>query len=316
MSRWEQIVAFCKATGLQLVFGLNGATRRPYYGYDAPLDWNLNNTELFVQYVANNSAAHIYAFELGNELCDKVNPATYAADIRRLRQLVVEYWPDGETKPLVAGPDCNPPSSSVWTDDFLGNITTELDVLTYHNYVGYGLDPKLAQEIMNTSWAFFNRGPARAAPFIDGWQTLGKGGGMEIWAGEIAAAWHSGEPGITNRYISSFWYADALALLASIGHTGFQRQSLVGGNYALLNRTTMEPNPDFFVAQLFHDLMGERVLDLNSTAYSLGLRTYAHCHADLSGRATLLLIKMLRRGLRSPWTSSTCSVGLASPRTS
>ena len=39
-----------------------------------------------------------------------------------------------------------------------------------------------------------------------------------------------GEPGVTNRFISSFWYADALGLLATINHTGFCRQTLIGGN--------------------------------------------------------------------------------------
>ena len=93
-------------------------------------------------------------------------------------------------------------------------------------------------------------------------------------------------------------YADALGLLASINHTGFCRQSLIGGNCesaprraskpphfrrppsppplqeqiaavlssaaagadGLLNRTTAEPNPDFFMAQMFHDKMGHQVV--------------------------------------------------------
>ena len=168
-----------------------------------------------------------------------------------------------------------------------------MSVYTYHNYVGYGLDPKLAPKMMSTSWEFFNQGPKRAKAFIDGWNQYGKPAGMEIWVGEIAAAWHSGEPGVTNRFISSFWYADALGLLASLNHTGFCRQTLAGGNYGLLNRTTFQPNPDFYVAQLFHDLMGERVLEFESGgALDKGLRTYAHCHSGLGGKATMLLINV------------------------
>jgi hypothetical protein len=143
-------------------------------------------------------------------------------------------------------------------------IHQTLDIYTYHNYVGYGLDPKLAPKMMNSDWNFFNSGPQRAKAMIDGWKALGQPVGMELWVGEIAAAWHSGEPGVTNRFISSFWYADALGLLARLNHTGFQRQSLAGGNYGLLNRTTRQPNSDYYVAQLFHDLMGTRVLGLKS----------------------------------------------------
>lgn len=48
----------------------------------------------------------------------------------------------------------------------------------------------------------------RAAAMIGGWKAIGQPRGMQIWVGEIAAAWHSGEPGVTNRFISSFWWAD------------------------------------------------------------------------------------------------------------
>lgn len=172
---------------------------------------------------------------------------------------------------------------------------------------------------MDPSGKFFDSGPGRAHAMISGWEEFGAPvsaimlclfcrcfawrltqryclqAGMEIWVGEIAAAWHSGEPGVTNRFISSFWYADALGLLATINHTGFCRQSLIGGNYGLLNRTTAEPNPDFFMAQMFHDRMGTRVLNLTASTHSEGFRTYAHCEdgaAAKKGAATLLLINV------------------------
>eukprot|EP01043_Picozoa_sp_COSAG02_P058890 COSAG02_NODE_7407_length_3031_cov_1.984311_2_plen_148_part_00 len=108
-------------------------------------------------------------------------------------------------------------------------------------YGRYGLDPQLAPKIMDPSGKFFDSGPGnyrwftvhgwtrtyccfpvflgvdlmqnyvlrgtpgRAAAMIGGWKAIGHPRGMQIWAGEIAAAWHSGEPGVTNRFISSFW---------------------------------------------------------------------------------------------------------------
>ena len=61
MTRWQQIVDWCEATGIKLVFGLNGNTRKS--GKTA-LDWQVNNTENFVKYVAQHNAAHIFGFEV------------------------------------------------------------------------------------------------------------------------------------------------------------------------------------------------------------------------------------------------------------
>ena len=54
MSRWEQIVEFAESTGIELVFGLNGATRA---SSTTPLDWSIKNTQNFVTYVAEHNAA-------------------------------------------------------------------------------------------------------------------------------------------------------------------------------------------------------------------------------------------------------------------
>ena len=81
MSRWEQIVEFAESTGIELVFGLNGATRA---SSTTPLDWSIKNTQNFVTYVAEHNAAAIYGFELGNEKCGQIDPTVYANDIRHL----------------------------------------------------------------------------------------------------------------------------------------------------------------------------------------------------------------------------------------
>jgi len=51
--RWDEIVEFCETTGVKLVFGLNGDSRTPYRDFNASLNFNLNNTEAFVKYVAS-----------------------------------------------------------------------------------------------------------------------------------------------------------------------------------------------------------------------------------------------------------------------
>ncbi|CDP14477.1 unnamed protein product [Coffea canephora] len=43
------------------------------------------------------------------------------------------------------------------------------------------------------------------------------------------------------------------------------RPSLIGGNYGLLDTTTFVPNPDYYSALLWHQLMGRNVLATNFT---------------------------------------------------
>ena len=131
MTRWQQIVEWCEATGIQLVFGLNGDTRS---GYSSALDWQTNNTESFVKYVAQHNAKHIAGFEVGNEKCGAIDPKVYAADMIYLRKLVDANWQTGADKPLVIAPDCNPIHGQ-WVTDFLGNASMgerpAADVFTY-----------------------------------------------------------------------------------------------------------------------------------------------------------------------------------------
>ena len=63
MSRWQQIIDFATDTGVELVFGLNGATRK---NGNTALDWEVKNTRAFVEYVSSHNAKQIYGFELGN----------------------------------------------------------------------------------------------------------------------------------------------------------------------------------------------------------------------------------------------------------
>jgi heparanase 1 len=48
---------------------------------------------------------------------------------------------------------------------------------------------------------------------------------------------------VTDAFVSAFWYLDNMATLAKHGHKRFCRQTLLGGNYGLLNHTSYEPNP-------------------------------------------------------------------------
>ena len=98
---------------------------------------------------------------------------------------------------------------------------------------------------------------------------------------------------VTNAFESCFWYSDALGRLAAANHTGFCRQTLIGGSYGLLNRVTYEPNPDYYTAKLFHDLAADEQLMVNiSDNYGGYFRAYSYCSRVSNGSFGVVLINI------------------------
>jgi heparanase 1 len=121
------------------------------------------------------------------------------------------------------------------------------------------------------------------------------------------------------------------ALFARYGHGAYCRQSLIGGNYGLLDKDTFQPNPDYYTLLLWSRLMGPRVLDMQSDPTNPQLRAYAHCTAleypyvaPGSGSVTLLLINLSNSTsaavqphfLSSAFQSTSSSTSSSSSRTS
>eukprot|EP01116_Phalansterium_solitarium_P007948 TRINITY_DN2103_c0_g1_i1.p1 TRINITY_DN2103_c0_g1~~TRINITY_DN2103_c0_g1_i1.p1 ORF type:complete len:501 (+),score=113.45 TRINITY_DN2103_c0_g1_i1:1643-3145(+) len=282
LTRWTQIDEFADTTGLQIVFGLNGM-----YGRTTPTTpLDTSNIAWFLAQLAAQSSSALYGFELGNELTTKADPTTIGHDYIAVRALIDKYWPDASSRPKLIGPDLNPDQPYLAT--FLSIANQTLDAVTYHLYIGYGLNPNLTQQL---------RDPA----FLDqDWQTglplaatvAQHAPHAELWVGESAAAWHSGQANTTDAFISSLWYIDQSSQLAAHGHKAFCRQTLVGGWYGLLNWTNFEPNPDYFTALLFKRLMGGRVLPTSVAASSPQLRAYAQCSGLTSGGVTVAIINL------------------------
>ena len=195
-------------------------------------------------------------------------------------------------------------------------VADYLDVYTYHNYDGYGLDANLTNEIVTPQ--FLDKTYENVKGVLEAFNKFADSDKTELWLGEAAAAWHSGqvEPSskcksffklknteslnngkqenCTNSFVSSFWYSDALGRLASLNHTGFCRQTLIGGAYGLLTRDGYEPNPDYYAAKLFHDLVGDVMLRVANISNDYGgyFRAYAYCSRLSSGHFGVLLINI------------------------
>ena len=76
----------------------------------------------------------------------------------------------------------------------------------------------------------------------------------QLWTGETGSAQCGGQAKLSDRFVSSFWWADQLGRGAKIGQKVMVRQSLIGGDYALINRQTLKPNPDYWVSWLWGSL--------------------------------------------------------------
>ncbi|XVF43193.1 hypothetical protein PTKIN_Ptkin02bG0020800 [Pterospermum kingtungense] len=77
-------------------------------------------------------------------------------------------------------------------------------------------------------------------------------------------------------------------MASTFNHKVFCRQTLIGGNYALLDATTFVPNPDYYGALLWHKLMGSIVLSVTQEV-DPNLRVYAHCAKKKLGISLLFI---------------------------
>ncbi|PTQ26793.1 hypothetical protein MARPO_0364s0001 [Marchantia polymorpha] len=111
---------------------------------------------------------------------------------------------------------------------------------------------------------------------------------VQAWIGESGGIYRSGRHGVSDTFIDAFWYLDELGTASLFNTKVFCRQSFVGGNYGLLDRSTFEPYPDYYGALLWRRLMGDRALFVSMVGSAIS--AYAHCQKDNKGGVTVLLL--------------------------
>ncbi|KAB1204652.1 Heparanase-like protein 3 [Morella rubra] len=290
MSRWDELNVFFKKAGAAVVFGLNELSGKTINSQGASVGaWNSSNAEALIRYTVNKGYT-IHGWELGNELSGNgigagITADQYASDINALQNMVDNIYAGFEVKPLVIAPggffDAN------WFTEFIRKTPGSLQVVTHHIYsLGPGVDDHLIDKILDPS------GLDGVSHTFSSLQSILKSTRTQAvaWVGEAGGAYNSGRNGVTNAFVFSFWYLDQLGMAASFDTKTYCRQTLIGGNYGLLNTSTFAPNPDYYSALLWHRLMGNNVL---STSFSgtNKIRAYAHCAKQKQG-ITLLLINL------------------------
>ncbi|KAL8465206.1 hypothetical protein ACS0TY_034636 [Phlomoides rotata] len=289
MKRWDEVNNFFRKTGVVLTFGLNALygrhqVQRGLWGGD----WDPSNAHDFIKYTISKGY-HVDSWEFGNELSGKgvgarVDAEQYGKDLIHLDTLINELHANSRTRPPLMAPGGFFDKS--WFDKMLQvSGSNVVNVLTHHMYtLGPGNSPNVMSKILNpdhlnkASFVFSNL----TSTIKD------NGPWASAWVGESGGAYNSGGRGISNTFVNSFWYLDQLGMAAKHNTKVYCRQTLIGGFYGLLNKTTFVPNPDYYSALLWHRLMGKGVLAVNSNA-SPYLRVYAHCAKERAGITVLLI---------------------------
>ena len=122
----------------------------------------------------------------------------------------------------------------------------------------------------------------------------GRAANAPLWITEAGHALYGGEPGISDTWLSTPWWLDQLGLLAHAGVEAVFRQSLVGGDYGLLDPEDFSPRPDYFASVLWKTRMGPLVLG-KPTVEGKDRRLRAWHHGRADGTSCLLLVNLHRR---------------------
>ncbi|KAE8669053.1 Heparanase-like protein 3 [Hibiscus syriacus] len=288
MDRWDELNSFFQKSGAKVIFGLNALAGRTIQSNGEALGaWNYTNAESFIRYTVEKNHT-IHGWELGNELSGsgvgtRVSADQYAADTAALQSVVENVYKNVDLKPLIIAPGGF--YDSEWFKEYINKTIKSVDVVTHHIYnLGPGVDEHLVEKILDPSVL---EGESET---FSGLHNIIKSSPTSAvaWVGEAGGAYNSGHPLVTNAFVFSFWYLDQLGKASKYDTKTYCRQSLVGGNYGLLNTTNFEPNPDYYSALLWHRLMGRNVLSTSFNGTEK-IRSYTHCAKQSKGITVLLI---------------------------
>lgn len=307
---WNRLIQFIKEHELKFMFTFKyGAFDRKQHG-----NWNGADCAALLQYTQQRGV-NIDVCELGNEL--NAYWAFHGLSAQpRAKQLVLDYQRFiNQVRLLSPQSRIAGPGSAFWpflgeTIKYLSNITPafleelsgQLDIVDWHYYpfqsqrspirtrsarIERLLDPRSLKdfEVYSKQLENYRRAFQPQA---------------ELWTGESGSAQCGGQPKLSDRFASCFWWADQLGRGARLGQKVMIRQSLIGGDYGLLQRESLKPNPDFWVSWLWKRLMGQQVYSVSSQNPEL----IVYCHGGhKSNRMTLLIINMTNKPHRLKFQS-------------
>ncbi|KAL3680598.1 hypothetical protein R1sor_023554 [Riccia sorocarpa] len=296
MDRWDALNKLFVKLGVSVAFGLNALYGRSKSTaqYEVLTPWNPKNAENFIRYTRDRSYP-VIAWELGNELLGAttsigktVPPELYAADFKKLRNIIDKLYKGDASKPFAVAPDkVEYVIGETDIPRFLHASRKSADVITRHIYnlgSGRNTTDELISKVLDPSVA-----EAEVAKYKSLQTLLEEHGTTSAWIGEAGGAFGGGHHEVTDAFISAFWYLDQLGTASRYNNQAFCRQSFVGGFYGLVE-ADFNPNPDYYGALLWRQLMGRGVFDVDVQSGTSDVRAYAHCQRSNKGGLTLLIL--------------------------
>ncbi|XP_022100509.1 heparanase-like [Acanthaster planci] len=297
---WDGINRFCVDTGLRLIFGLNLLLRTEEGG------WDPGNAEKLFDY-----NKYDVAWELGNEpnaFKKKINMSLSGSqigvDFNMLRKALNDR--SQYVGAAVYGPDISGVGREKTTALLKGFLskTNTTNATTFHSYYLDGREATVDDFLNPKTLDGLLPGQIKLVKSV---VTESRGPGSQVWLGETGSAFGGGAPNISDRFVAGFLFLDKLGMSAKMGLGVVLRQAYYGGHYTMLDLENLDPKPDYWIAYIYKQLVGPRVLHAEITrvptprngerADENYVRVYAHCTPTNrsgydAGAVTLIVLNM------------------------
>lgn len=302
--QWKNVVAFSKAVDAPIVtsFSVSNGTRR------ADGIWTTVQAQRRLD-LTREAGGSIHAAEFFNEanmpsaapeMPKHYTAENYAAEFRIFRDWARANAPQmkvlgvggvGEAGLLKDVPVAAELGTHVGTEDMMRANPGSLDAVSYHFYgsvsqrcQGLGIGTAVKDEALTPAWLDMTvRDYRYYAALRDKYEP-----GKPMWNTETAQAACGGSPW-ASTFLDTFRYLNQNAALAQQGLQILMHNTLAASDYALIDRDTLSPRPNYWAAVLWRRTMGTTVL-ASPPSPSPQLRLYAQCQRGTSGGVTVMAL--------------------------
>lgn len=302
--QWKNVVAFSKAVDAPIVtsFAVSNGTR------DATGTWTPAQAQRLVD-LTRTAGGTLYAAEFFNEanmpsaapqMPKGYTAANYGAEFRLFRDWARKAVPDmkilgvggvGEAGLLKDVPVPAEMGAHVSSEDMMKANPGSVDAVSYHFYgsvsqrcAGLGIGTAQKQDALSAQWLDMTvRDYRYYAALRDRFEP-----GKPMWNTETAQAACGGSPW-ASTFLDTFRYLNQNAALAQQGLQVVMHNTLAASDYALIDRDTMTPRPNYWAAVQWKRTMGSTVL-ASPASPSPALRLYAQCLPGTRGGVTVMAL--------------------------
>ena len=308
--QWRSVVAFAKAVDAPIVtsFAASKGTRGPGG------EWTTAQAQRLLD-LTREAGGSLYAAEFFNEsnmpsaapeMPADYTAERYGADFRIFREWARKAAPGMKLLGVggVGEGALNIPVNAmghVSSDDMMRQNPGSLDAVSYHFYgtvsqrCGHlNIGTAVKDEALSDAWLDRTLVDYRFyAALRDKYEP-----GKPLWNTETAQAACGGSPW-ASTFLDSFRYLNQLGVLAQQGVQVVMHNTLAASDYALIDRDTLEPRPNYWAAVLWRRVMGSTVLAAPA-APAPGVRLFAQCLRGTPGGVALLALNTTAAPARLP----------------